>query len=149
RPGSAANLAWLRAQGLSTFVQADVRDRAALARLLREHGDADAVLHLAGQVAVTTSIREPRDDFDVNALGTLNVLEAVRTEAEGRPAVLFSSTNKVYGGLEDLETALVDDRWQLPGCPEGVPETQPLDFHSPYGCSKGAADQYVRDYARI
>jgi CDP-paratose 2-epimerase len=106
------------------------------------------VLHCAAQVAVTTSVRDPRTDFEDNALATFNVLEAVRLAAP-EAALLFTSTNKVYGGMEDVEVRLQDDRYGYVGLPGGCPEDRPLDFHSPYGCSKGAADQYVRDYARI
>ena len=108
----------------------------------------DAVLHLAAQVAVTTSVADPRADFEINALGTFNVLEAVRLAGAG-PAVLYSSTNKVYGNLEHVHVVERDGRYAYENFPTGVDESEPLDFHSPYGCSKGAGDQYVRDYARI
>jgi CDP-paratose 2-epimerase len=132
RAGTERNLEWLRSQhdGRVTFVKADVRDAGALAEHVRGQ---DAILHLAGQVAVTTSLVDPITDFDVNARGTLNVLEAVRLHNHDAPLV-FSSTNKVYGKLE-LNSRPCD-------------ESRGIDFHSPYGCSKGAADQYVRDYAR-
>ncbi|MEO6811417.1 MAG: NAD-dependent epimerase/dehydratase family protein [Isosphaeraceae bacterium] len=149
RRGADVNLAWLRAQGINEVVQADVRDAKAIDEILARHADADAVLHLAGQVAVTTSVADPRADFETNALGTFNVLEAVRTRAGGRPAVLYSSTNKVYGNLEHVQVVERDGRYAYEDRPFGVDETEPLDFHSPYGCSKGAGDQYVRDYARI
>lgn len=149
RRGAEDNLAWLRGRGLSEFVRADIRDARAMSGLMAEHADADAVLHLAGQVAVTTSVVDPRADFEINALGTLNVLEAVRVEAGGRPAVLYSSTNKVYGNLEHEEVVVRDGRYAYENRPDGVDEHEPLDFHSPYGCSKGCGDQYVRDYARI
>lgn len=149
RRGAEDNLAWLREQGVDEFVKLDVRDVAGLNGLLKAHADADAVLHLAGQVAVTSSVADPRHDFEVNALGTLNVLEAVRLAAEGRPAVLYSSTNKVYGNLEHVRVVERDGRYAYEDRPEGVNEHEPLDFHSPYGCSKGCGDQYVRDYARI
>jgi CDP-paratose 2-epimerase len=149
RRGAEENLAWLRGQGVTDFVRLDVRDRAGVERLMAEHADADAVLHLAGQVAVTTSVLDPRADFEINALGTLNVLEAVRNQAKGRPAVLYSSTNKVYGHLDHVGVVERDGRYGYRDLPHGVAETEPLDFHSPYGCSKGAGDQYVRDYARI
>ena len=100
-------------------------------------------------MAVTTSVADPRTDFEINALGTFNVLEAVRTAAGGRPAVLYSSTNKVYGNLEHVRVVERDGRYAYARPPPGVDEAEPLDFHSPYGCSKGAGDQYVRDYARI
>jgi CDP-paratose 2-epimerase len=113
-------------------------------------GEAKAVFHMAAQVAVTTSFIDPRDDFEVNVLGTLNVLEAARHCATP-PPVIFASTNKVYGDLEDLEMPLVEGAYQ-PADPalraHGIDESRPLNFHTPYGCSKGAADQYVLDYAR-
>jgi CDP-paratose 2-epimerase len=149
RHGSTDNLAWLRAQGLSEFVRADVRDFEAMRSLFHEHADADAVLHLAGQVAVTSSVTDPRTDFDINALGTFNVLEAVRTAAAARPAVLYSSTNKVYGNLDHVQVANRNGRYHYVDRPDGIDEREPIDLHSPYGCSKGAGDQYVRDYARI
>lgn len=149
RRGADANLNWLQSQGVDQFIKADIRDASAMKDVLARHADADVVLHLAGQVAVTTSVADPRADFEANALGTFNVLEAVRTAAEGRPAVFYSSTNKVYGNLEHLEVALRDGRYAYADRPLGVDEDERLDFHSPYGCSKGAGDQYVRDYARI
>ena len=108
----------------------------------------DVVLHLAAQVAVTTSVIDPRQDFEINAMGTFNVLEAVRKNCPDA-IVLNASTNKVYGKLADLVVEDEAKRWKMPGLPNGVAETQPLDFHSPYGCSKGTGDQYVADYARI
>jgi CDP-paratose 2-epimerase len=108
----------------------------------------EIVYHLAAQVAVTWSVADPREDFEINALGTLNVLEASRRSKES-PIVLFASTNKVYGGMDEVEIAEHEKRYGYASLPQGVSEAQPLDFHSPYGCSKGAADQYVRDYARI
>ena len=149
RRGADANLEWLRSRGVAQFVKADVRDPRAMNDLLARHADADAVLHLAAQVAVTTSVADPRTDFEVNALGTLNILEAVRTVAKGRPAVLYSSTNKVYGNLEHVRVVEAGGRYAYENLPGGVDESEPLDFHSPYGCSKGSADQYVRDYSRI
>ena len=147
RPKTELNLEWLRSRHGSklAFITGDVRDYQAVAQATAGAG---AVAHLAGQVAVTTSVVNPREDFEINALGTFNVLDAVR---RGCPeaAVLFASTNKVYGGLEDAYVVEQPTRYALPDLPNGVPETQPLDFHSPYGCSKGAADQYVRDYARV
>lgn len=149
RHGAELNLGWLRSLGINDFVKADVRDRQAMEDLLARHSDADAVLHLAGQVAVTTSVADPRADFETNALGTFNVLEAVRKMAAGRPAVLYSSTNKVYGNLEHVRVVEENGRYAYEDRPAGVNEHEPLDFHSPYGCSKGTGDQYVRDYARI
>jgi CDP-paratose 2-epimerase len=106
------------------------------------------IVHLAGQVAVTTSVVKPREDFETNALGTFNALEAARLN-ERKPIFLYASTNKVYGGMEDVRVVERATRWEYESLPFGAPETQPLDFHSPYGCSKGAGDQYVRDYYRI
>lgn len=108
----------------------------------------DVVLHLAAQVAVTTSVTDPRTDFDINALGTFNVLEAVRASAK-KPVVLYASTNKVYGSLEHLSVVEEKNRYTFGGGLRAIDEYHPLDCHSPYGCSKGAADQYVRDYSRI
>lgn len=149
RRGAEANLAWLGEQGVTTVVRADVRDAEAMRRVLADHDDADAVLHLAAQVAVTTSVTDPRADFEVNALGTFNVLEAVRTAAGGRPALVYASTNKVYGGMEHVRIVDAGDRYAYADHPGGLDESVPLDFHSPYGCSKGCGDQYVIDYARI
>ena len=123
----------------------DVRD----ADLLTDSSRlADVIVHLAAQVAVTTSVTDPRVDFEVNAQGTFNMLEAARLN-ERKPVFLYASTNKVYGGMEDVKVQEDVTRWQYADLPLGCPETQPLDFHSPYGCSKGTGDQYVRDYARI
>jgi CDP-paratose 2-epimerase len=149
RCGAVENLAWLRQQGLTRFLQADDRDAAQMQAILARHADADAVLHLAAQVAVTTSVADPRTDFEINAPGTFNVPEAVRNAADSRPVVLYNSTNKVYGGMESAEIVERDGRYAYRDLPNGVDEEQPLDFHSPYGCSKGTGDQYVRDYARI
>ena len=146
RTGVRNNLAWLKArhgEGL-TFHRLDVRDGAAVKEVL---SGADVIFHLAAQVAVTTSVREPRTDFEVNAIGTLNVLEAARLSGR-KPFVLYTSTNKVYGELEHMAVVEGARRYRFKDC-VGVAEDCPLDFHSPYGCSKGAADQYVRDYARI
>ena len=130
------------------FIQGDIRKPADLKRVFKKHGRFDAVLHLAGQTAVTTSVIDPRSDFEANAHGTLNVLEAVR-KFSPKSAVLFSSTNKVYGGMDWMCFKEDRKRYVLTYPKYGVAESAPLDFHSPYGCSKGTADQYVRDYARI
>lgn len=150
RPRTPHNLAWLTAYaadapGRLSFIQADVRDAAALEQAA---ADVDAIYHLASQVAVTTSVRDPRTDFEINALGTFNALEAARLSPR-RPALLYASTNKVYGGMDDLATLEGATRYSYCDLPGGVPETYPLDFHSPYGNSKGCGDQYVRDYFRI
>lgn len=148
RRGAEQNLRWLKGRGNPVFYEADVRDSARLSSIFREHRDADMVLHLAGQVAVTTSVADPRSDFEVNALGTLNVLEAMRLGGMAA-ALIYSSTNKVYGAMENVEVVGRDDRYAYADLPHGISEERPLDFHSPYGCSKGAADQYVLDYHRI
>ena len=148
RAGATLNLRWLEeAFGKNAFqlVVGDVRDEALLTETTR---DIDVILHLAAQVAVTTSVSEPRQDFEVNALGTFNVMEAARL-SERMPVVIYASTNKVYGNMEGVDVVEEATRWRYADLPHGCPETQPLDFHSPYGCSKGAGDQYVRDYARI
>ena len=150
RHGTDVNIRWLQAQGLTQFVKGDIRDLDKLEFFFQQHRDVDVVLHLAAQVAVTTSIVDPRSDFEINAFGTFNVLEAVRKWAPDA-IVLYSSTNKVYGAMDDVPVVESGGRYRY--CdgylPEGVPESRLLDFHSPYGCSKGAADQYVRDYGRI
>jgi CDP-paratose 2-epimerase len=125
----------------------DIRDAAALDAAVARHRDAEVVLHLAAQVAVTTSVEAPRHDFEVNALGTFNLLESIRRHAR-EAVLLYASTNKVYGGLEAEGVEEHQGRYRFARV-AGISEMQPLDFHSPYGCSKGAADQYVRDYARI
>jgi len=148
RPGCESNLRWLRQRyGPDSFrlVEDDVTDFDALCRVAE---GVDRIYHLAGQVAVTTSVESPRDDFEANALGTFNALEAARIVADD-PVFIYSSTNKVYGGLEDVGIVEEPTRYRYEALPHGIPETQQLDFHSPYGCSKGAGDQYVRDYARI
>ena len=148
RKGSAANVEWLRSQGRLTFIDADVRDADRIRDALRAHPDAALLLHLAGQVAVTASLQDPALDCAVNVQGTLNVLEAARAANIDAP-IIYSSTNKVYGQLGDLSLGGVNGRRSLADFPHGIAEDRQLDFHSPYGCSKGAADQYARDYHRI
>jgi len=148
RGGAAKNIAWLtETYGADVFqlVVGDVRDAALLAAAMR---NADVVVHLAGQVAVTTSVVHPREDFENNALGTFNALEAARLSGKN-PVFVYASTNKVYGGMENVAVAEGQTHYRYVDYPLGVPETHPLEFHSPYGCSKGAGDQYVRDYYRI
>lgn len=148
RKGTDLNLRYLRQKFPDDceFVLGDVRyDHFSL---LHAIGRAELVLHLAAQVAVTTSIVRPVEDFEINARGTFNVLEAVR-ESGNKPMVIYSSTNKVYGGMPDVVCVKSDTRYSFRDFPHGIPEDRPLDFHSPYGCSKGAADQYVHDYGRI
>jgi CDP-paratose 2-epimerase len=148
RKGTRSNLRWLQSLGPARFIEGDIRDAEALQRVFAAHGDIDVVYHMAAQVAVTTSVANPREDFEINALGTFNVLEAIR-QTRADPILIFASTNKVYGGMEDVKIVEQDGRYAYRDFPEGIPEDRFLDFHSPYGCSKGCADQYVRDYARI
>ena len=148
RAGNLLNLKWLRGNfGENSFflIEGDVRDYEFLRNSAQ---DADVIVHLAAQVAVTTSVSDPRDDFECNALGTFNVMEAARLSVKN-PIVLYASTNKVYGGMEDVKIGEADNAYSYSDFPNGIHETFPLDFHSPYGCSKGAGDQYVRDYHRI
>ena len=148
RRGSDENLAWLRGLGAFEFIKCDIRDAAGVDAVFRRHRPIDVAFHMAAQVAVTTSVADPRHDFEVNVLGTLNILEAVRRLSD-RTALVYASTNKVYGKLESAAVVEGDLRYDFRTLTGGVPESTPLDFYSPYGCSKGAADQYVRDYARI
>jgi CDP-paratose 2-epimerase len=148
RAGAPRNVAWLEETfGKDAFrlIVGDLRDADLLTESVKH---ADVIFHLAGQVAVTTSVTNPRNDFEANALGTFNILEAARL-SERNPIFIYASTNKVYGGMDDVELVEEATRWRYKKLIEGCPETQPLDFHSPYGCSKGTGDQYVRDYARI
>lgn len=147
RSGSRDNLAWLQAQGPFRFEHGDIRNQNDITRIVQEFKP-DAVFHLAGQVAMTTSIANPRMDFEVNVMGTHNLLEAVRLYAPDA-TVVYSSTNKVYGDLEQFTYRETDTRYECIEQPNGFDELTQLDFHSPYGCSKGAADQYMLDYARI
>lgn len=147
RAGTEKNLEWLRTQGDFEFIKADIRNTSEIESIF-SNTKYDYVLHLAAQVAVTTSVLDPREDFEINALGAFNVLEAVRKHSP-ESFVLFASTNKVYGKLESLKVRQAGDRYEYLDCPSGVSEEFPLDFHSPYGCSKGSADQYVIDYSRI
>jgi dTDP-D-glucose 4,6-dehydratase len=130
-----------------SFHQGDVRDFDGLRRIFELTGP-DLVVHLASQVAVTKSVLNPREDFEINALGTFNVLEAIRAQARP-PAMIYASTNKVYGGMEDVAVVLDGARYRYRDFPNGISEDRPVDPKSPYGCSKCAGDQYVRDYARI
>ncbi len=149
RPGVQRNLAWLvenHGERIRAVI-ADIRDAEAVAAAA---AGADVVFHLAAQVAVTTSLTDPVEDFDINVRGTLNLLETLRRSGRRVP-LIFASTNKVYGDLADVDLQRTDEGY-LPASPglrqNGIDETRPLDFHTPYGCSKGAADQYVLDYAR-
>ena len=150
RKGCLQNLAWLSANqraGELVVLCGDVRlpDK----RLQTELEASDALFHFAAQVAVTTSVTEPMHDFEVNVRGTFNLLELVRKSQGKKPVVFYSSTNKVYGNLEGVRVTEGRNAYSLQDLPNGIAEDRLLDFHSPYGCSKGAADQYVLDYARI
>ncbi len=148
RLGGNINIDWLKVtHGAKSFemIEADIRDANKIAEAAK---DADIIVHLAGQVAVTTSVLNPRLDFEENALGTFNTLEAARRSGRN-PIFLYASTNKVYGGLEEIQVIEGRNRYTYSDLPFGVDEARPVDFHSPYGCSKGAGGQYVRDYQRI
>ncbi len=146
RKGSETNLEWLKTLGTFEFMRDDVANTEkvdeAVAKL-----KPDVIFHLAGQVAMTTSLENPRRDFETNVLGTINVLESARRHAP-QALITYSSTNKVYGDLEDFRYEEAPTRWKAVDRPEGFDEQTRLDFRSPYGCSKGAADQYMLDYAR-
>lgn len=146
RKGTKENLSWVLANFPQVkVIEADIRDKEALDKAVI---DQDLIFHLAAQVAVTTSVSDPRGDFEINALGTFNLLEAVRMSGH-KPLIIFASTNKVYGGMEEVAVAEKKTRYEYKDLKYGISEKMCLDFHSPYGCSKGAADQYVRDYQRI
>jgi CDP-paratose 2-epimerase len=155
RPGAKKNAAWLEksaiglkqnhGNGSLRQVRGDVRDLESLREVM---SGVDVVAHMAAQVAVTTSVLDPMEDFLVNALGGMNVLEASRT-CGSDPIVLYASTNKVYGGMEHLRVGASTLRYHFIDYPEGIDEDFPIDLHSPYGCSKGACDLYMIDHARI
>ena len=148
RPGSSLNVAYLTEKYKNVkFIYADIRTLYDLNPVFRNQSF-DVVFHLTAQVAVTKSVENPREDFDINALGTFNVLESMRA-VNSNALLIYASTNKVYGAMEDVVIVEKNARYQYRDFPDGISETRPLDFHSPYGCSKGAADQYVRDYSRI
>ena len=147
RNGSRDNLLWLQSQGKLNFEHGDIRNQNDITRVIQDFKP-DAIFHLAGQVAMTTSIANPRMDFEVNVMGSHNLLEAVRQYTPGA-IVVYSSTNKVYGDLEQYTYDETETRYRCVEQPKGFDERSQLDFHSPYGCSKGAADQYMLDYARI
>lgn len=147
RRGTEDNLRWLQGKATIVFHKVDLRDAAEIRRTVGQTRP-QVLLHLAAQVAVTTSVEDPREDFEINALGSFNILEAVRQES---PDSFFinASTNKVYGKMEEVAVIERNGRYEYQDCPNGIGELSPLDFHSPYGCSKGVADQYTIDYARI
>ncbi len=146
RFGAEENLAWLRSLGEVAFVKGDVRVVDDVEAMFRKT-EIGCVFHLAGQVAMTTSLERPRDDFETNVIGSINVLESVRHFAPAA-TVVYSSSNKVYGDLEWLELTEQPLRYGPADGRNGIDETAPLDFRTPYGCSKGAADQYMLDYCR-
>ena len=146
RKGSSENLEWLRGCGDLGFIAGDVADREQISNAIRETRP-DVIFHLAGQVAMTTSVENPMRDFQTNVVGSVNLLEAVRKECPGT-SVLYSSSNKVYGALAGVTLREEEFRYVAPDAPTGIGEDAPLDFRTPYGCSKGAADQYVLEYAR-
>jgi CDP-paratose 2-epimerase len=148
RRGTQWNIEQLKKNKNLHFVKGDTRHYDELKKLFSDNRDFDAVFHLAAQVAVTTSVINPREDFEINAFGTFNVLEAIR-ESKSNPAVLYSSTNKVYGGMTDIKIVEKNGKYAYKDYPKGISEGRILDFHSPYGCSKGTADQYMIDYSRI
>ncbi len=147
RVGSRQNLEWMKEQGKFRFVEGDVSRKEQVELIIKEFKP-DAIFHLAGQVAMTTSIENPRRDFEVNAIGTLNVLESCRLYSKDT-IILYSSTNKVYGDLLQYNFIENEKRYECVDFPNGFHEQISLDFHSPYGCSKGTADQYLLDYYRI
>jgi len=147
REGAYSNKQWLESVGDFSFVHGDIRCRDDIETVVRK-GGFDAIFHLSGQVTMTKSISNPYRDFEINTLGALNLLEAVRKYSPDT-AVFFSSTNKVYGDLESLTYEEQEKRYICKEFPRGFNESLPLDFRSPYGCSKGAADQYMLDFARI
>lgn len=148
RAGSETNLKWVQSEHSVDFVTGDIRDYNNTAEMIRQKGPFSLILHLAAQVAVTTSVRNPREDFEINALGTFNLLEAIRLN-NPEAVMIYTSTNKVYGEMTEMNVLEEKGRYMYGKLPSGVDEKQNLDFHSPYGCSKGAADQYCMDYHRI
>jgi CDP-paratose 2-epimerase len=146
RFGSGHNLEWLQGLGSIEFIQCDTADADALAKAVKGLRP-DVVFHLAGQVAMTTSVKDPFSDFRANVLGTMNLLEILRLNTP-EAALLYSSSNKVYGSLAGVRLTEEPTRYAAPDHPSGVDERAPLDFRTPYGCSKGAADQYILEYAR-
>lgn len=150
RAGTEKNIKWLKAHKNKKnlkFIKGDIRDSN---KLNKSVSNFDVIYHLAAQVAVTTSMTDPRSDFEINALGTFNMLEAFRLKSS-KAIFIYSSTNKVYGNLEDLNCIVKKGRYVFANkkYSKGVSEERGIDFHSPYGCSKGAGDQYVRDYGRV
>ena len=147
RLGSDRNREWLRSLGPFTFIHGDTRNKNDVEEVIKK-GQFDAIYHLAGQVTMTKSIADPYKDFETNAVGTVNVLDSIRKYSP-QTAIIFSSTNKVYGDLEQYTYEETETRYVCKEFPNGFDESVPLDFRSPYGCSKGCADQYMLDFARV
>jgi CDP-paratose 2-epimerase len=147
RHGSSSNLEWLKLKGNFKYYPYDIRNVNDVETVIQVENP-DVVFHLAGQVAMTTSISNPRLDFEINALGTFNLLDSIRKYVPNTP-ILYSSTNKVYGDFSSLTFEETESRYICKEFPNGINENYPLDFHSPYGCSKGSADQYLLDFHRI
>ena len=147
RVGSEKNLKWLKTLNSFEFINDNINNFETLSNIVKKY-QPDVIYHLAGQVAMTTSIKNPRLDFVTNVLGSLNILESVRLFSPNT-IVIYSSTNKVYGDFEYLHFDETDTRFICKEFPNGFDESMYLDFHSPYGCSKGSADQYMLDYARV
>ncbi len=147
RVGSEQNLQWLKTFGNFEFIKNSTSNFDEISKVIKEE-QPDIIYHLAGQVAMTTSISNPRLDFETNVLGSFNVLESVRQFCP-KAIIIYSSTNKVFGDLEYLQYEETDTRYICKQYPNGFDESTSLEFHSPYGCSKGSADQYMLDYARI
>jgi CDP-paratose 2-epimerase len=147
RFGSYQNLEWLKTQGEFQFIHGDIRNINDVERMVKKHTP-DVIYHLAGQVAMTTSIDDPRMDMEVNIGGSFNILNAVRLYSP-ESAIIYSSTNKVYGDLEQFTYRETESRFECIEKPNGFDENVNLNFHSPYGTSKGSADQYMLDFARI
>jgi CDP-paratose 2-epimerase len=147
RESSYENLEWLKRKGNFKFIHADMRNLNDVENTIKSIKP-DVIFHLAGQIAMAKSLRNPRMDFEINTLGSLNILESVRKYSPDS-IIIYSSTNKVYGDLNYLKYQEKETRYVAVDYPNGFDENLKLDFHSPYGCSKGAADQYMLDYARI
>lgn len=147
RHGASENLAWLRSLGLTDFIHGDIRNAFDVEQTIK-NVQPEVIFHLAGQVAMTTSMQSPRRDFEINVLGSMNVLEAVR-QYTPEAAIIYASSNKVYGNLDHLDLVEAATRYRpRDAAQKGVDESVAIEFHTPYGCSKGAADQYMLDYAR-
>jgi CDP-paratose 2-epimerase len=147
RTGTKENLTWLESLGLDDFTKGDTCEAGEIGGLL-ERLKPNVIFHLAGQVAMTTSMSDPRRDFETNVVGSFNLLEGVRKYCPDA-AIVYSSSNKVYGELNGVELQEEELRYSAPAFPNGIDESAGLDFQTPYGCSKGAADQYMLDYARV